>query len=77
MMKTKKTAILLVDDHVLVRAGIKNLIEQVNGFTVAGEASHVTEAMIQLDRVSPDMVITDIDMGADSGLDLIDKVKAR
>jgi YesN/AraC family two-component response regulator len=76
-MKTKKTTILLVDDHVLVRAGIKHLIEQVNGFTVTGEASHVAEAMIQLDRVSPDMVITDIDMGADSGLDLIDKVKAR
>ena len=67
--------ILLVDDHALVRAGIKNLIDQLECFTVTAEASGVAEAMSKLCAVQPDIVITDIDMGDDSGLDLAARVK--
>jgi DNA-binding NarL/FixJ family response regulator len=65
-----KKRILLVDDHGLVRAGIRTLIHQLDDFTVVAEASGVQEAKAQLETVRPDMVITDISMGDGSGLDL-------
>jgi len=71
----KTFEILLVDDHALVRAGIRSLIDQIPGFTVVAEASSVAEAMKKLKETSPDIVITDIDMGSDNGLDLARRVK--
>lgn len=67
--------ILLVDDHALVRAGIKSLIDQLEGFVVVAEAAGIAEAMAKLSEIKPDVMITDIDMGHDSGLDLAAKVK--
>ncbi|MBS1169370.1 MAG: DNA-binding response regulator [Burkholderiaceae bacterium] len=71
----KEYRILLVDDHALVRAGIRNLIDQLDGFSVAAEASGIDEAMEKLKGGQPDIVITDIDMGGDSGLDLAGRVR--
>jgi DNA-binding NarL/FixJ family response regulator len=70
-----KFKLLLVDDHALVRAGIKSLIDQLDGFVVVAEASGIAEAMGKLANPSPDIVITDIDMGIDNGLDLVRKIK--
>ena len=67
--------VLLVDDHVLVRAGIKNLIEAIKGYSVVAEASNISAAMMALETSTPDIVITDIDMGMDNGIDLIGKIK--
>ena len=46
--------VLLVDDHGLVRAGIKSLIDQIDGFVVVAEANDGREALelIQANRVS-------------------------
>ncbi|MBS1187494.1 MAG: DNA-binding response regulator [Burkholderiaceae bacterium] len=71
----KEYRILLVDDHALVRAGIRNLIDQLDGFSVEAEASGMDEAMEKLKAGQPDIVITDIDMGGDSGLDLAGRVR--
>ncbi|MEA5097396.1 MAG: response regulator transcription factor [Burkholderiaceae bacterium] len=68
--------ILLVDDHALVRAGIKSLIDQIDGFVVTDEASNVDEAMCKVSEAPlPDIVITDISMGSGNGLDLVGKLK--
>lgn len=66
-----KTTILLVDDHVLVRAGIRSLIDQLDNYVVIAEASDPDEAMRCVARQIPDIVVTDITMGEHSGLDLI------
>lgn len=63
--------ILLVDDHAIVRAGIKCLIDQIEGFFVTAEASSIDEAMSKVTDSAPDIVITDIDMGNANGLDFV------
>jgi DNA-binding NarL/FixJ family response regulator len=81
--------VLLVDDHVLVRAGIRSLIDRLSDFTVIAEASNPDEAMAHIasavaaastvaavDAV-PDIVLTDISMGAHSGLDLVRLLQQR
>lgn len=65
----KDTEILLVDDHVLVRAGIRSLIERLHGFTVVAEASNPVEAAAMVAKFSPDVMIADITMGNFNGLD--------
>jgi DNA-binding NarL/FixJ family response regulator len=76
-MHNDKAKILLVDDHALVRAGIRNLIDRLDGFTVIAEASNIASAMGRLAEAVPDIVVTDLDMGADNGLDLVRKLKAQ
>lgn len=73
----KKTTILLVDDHVLVRAGIRSLIHQLKDFVVLAEASTPDEAIDELTRCAPDIVVTDIAMGVANGLDLVRLIKQR
>jgi len=75
MTNNAKTKILLVDDHALVRAGLKSLIDQFDNFFVVAEASNIASAMVKLGESAPDIVVTDIDMGSDNGLDLIKKIK--
>lgn len=71
MQKMEPLAVMLVDDHALVRAGIRQLVDQLSGFTVIEEASGVHEALQKLETSKPDIVITDISMRGESGLDLV------
>jgi DNA-binding NarL/FixJ family response regulator len=67
--------IVLVDDHVLVRTGISYMINGIDGLTVVGEASGNAKAMELVCSLHPDVVVTDISMGEDSGLDLLAQIK--
>jgi len=69
--------ILLVDDHVLVRAGIRSLIDRLKGFSVIAEASNPAEATDKLLQHLPDIVITDITMGVHNGLDWVCELKQK
>jgi DNA-binding NarL/FixJ family response regulator len=71
----EKTKIFLVDDHALVRAGIRTLINQIPDCHVLDEASGIDETMAKLAQLKPDIVVTDITMGADNGLDLVKRIK--
>jgi DNA-binding NarL/FixJ family response regulator len=73
----KQHTVMLVDDHALVRAGIRSLIDRLSGFIVMAEASNPDEALDQLARAVPDIVLTDITMGAHSGLDLLRVLQQR
>lgn len=73
----KQKTVLLVDDHVLVRAGIRSLIDRLDDFIVIAEASNPDEALEQLARAVPDIVLTDITMGLHSGLDLVRELQQR
>jgi len=68
---------LLVDDHGLVRAGIRTLIHQIADFAVVGEASGVQEATELLETLRPDILVTDISMGDGSGLNLARATRER
>lgn len=63
--------ILIVDDHVIVRGGLRMLLESQAGFTVVGEAGSKSEALDVFARESPNIVILDLDLGGESGLDLL------
>jgi DNA-binding NarL/FixJ family response regulator len=67
--------VILVDDHALVRAGICTLINQIDGFTVIGEASDGLDAMELVRQTRPDIVVTDITLGDENGLDLLPRIE--
>lgn len=64
-------SILLVDHHVLVRQGLRMLIENNTDLKVVGEASRCDEALEVAAREVPDVVLLDLDLGGSSGLDII------
>jgi DNA-binding NarL/FixJ family response regulator len=75
-MPDKKTKILLVDDHPLVREWLANLINQQPDLSVCGEAESVQEALDFMKTAVPDLAIVDISLKESSGLDLIKAMKA-
>ena len=62
------TRVLLVDDHLLVRAGLRTLLEQMPGTEVVGEASNGREALDLIKAAPPDVVLMDITMAEMNGL---------
>jgi DNA-binding NarL/FixJ family response regulator len=68
--------VVLVDDHALVRAGLSTLINQIPDFTVVGEASNLLEAMELIRQLRPHVLVTDITLGDENGLDLVPRVQA-
>lgn len=62
--------VLLVEDHVLVRAGIRALLESVSGVEVMGEASNGAAALAIIAEDVPDVAILDISMRGMNGLEL-------
>ncbi len=65
------TRILLVDDHVIVRQGLRLLIESSPDMMVVAEAGTCQEALSAASREVPDIVLLDLDLGTGSGLDII------
>jgi two-component system, NarL family, response regulator NreC len=68
--------ILLADDHVLVRQGLKRLIERAPDVEVIGEASDGGEVLSLLRRVVPDLLILDISMPYPKGIETLHEVKS-
>jgi len=62
--------VLLVDDHTLVREGIRAIIERSGDFRVVAEASTAAEAVEACTKMSPELVISNIELPDRSGIDL-------
>ena len=60
--------ILLVDDHEVVRLGVRALIERQPDMEVVGEASTVAEAVSQAKQLAPDVVVLDIRLPGGNGM---------
>lgn len=66
--------ILIADDHVLIRAGLRQLIETTSDYQVTAEASSGSEALNCLETNCPDVMLLDISMPDGSGLDILKEV---
>jgi len=62
--------VLLVDDHQLVRAGIRSLLEKISGVEIVGEVGDGKEAIRLVEEHKPDVVLTDIAMPGLNGLEV-------
>src|ERR1051325_9849920 len=69
--------VLLVDDHALVRAGIRALIEMIESVDVVGEAGNGAEALLSIERLHPHIVLLDITMPDMNGLEVLQKITSR
>ena len=67
--------ILLVDDHTIVRQGLKALLEAQSGFIIVGEAENGREAVKKAQELNPDIVIMDIAMPVLNGLEATRQIK--
>jgi len=63
--------ILIVDDHAILRKGLRMLIEDQPGMSVIGEASNGAEAVEIATREQPEIILLDLDLGGKNGLDLL------
>src|ERR1700681_3551710 len=61
--------ILLVDDHPIVRQGLRTLLEGRTGWEVVGEASDGLEALDKIESLNPDVVVLDVTMPRMNGLE--------
>src|SRR5215467_9769814 len=71
-MKAIRT--LIADDHALVRAGIRALVEKIKGVTVVAEAGKGSEALRLITELKPDLVLLDITMPDGNGFDVLHHV---
>jgi two-component system, NarL family, nitrate/nitrite response regulator NarL len=63
--------VVIVDDHTVVRTGLRMLIESRPGIIVVGEAGNGAEALAVVARTQPDVIVLDLDLGGESGLDCL------
>ncbi|WP_329597302.1 response regulator transcription factor [Streptomyces pseudovenezuelae] len=77
---TSEISVLIVDDHPVVRDGLRGMFESAPGFTVLGEASNGVEAVERAAALDPDVILMDLRMPGGGGVDAIrelTRVRAR
>ena len=73
----KKTTIVLVDDHAVVRAGVRRLLEQEPLFEVIGEVESGEKAYQIFGELKPDVIVMDLSMPGMGGLEAIRRILMR
>lgn len=63
--------VLLADDHALVRAGVRRVLESVPGVEVVGETARGDETLARLAELQPDLLILDLNMPGGDGFDVL------
>jgi len=74
-MKMKKIELLLVDDHEVVRSGLRMLLEDKPDIQIVGEAGTASEAVNATNALKPDVILMDIGLPDMSGIDATRKIK--
>ena len=66
--------VVLADDHPVVRAGIRAMLERIEGIVIVGEASNGREALALVEQLQPQLLLSDISMPELNGLELAARV---
>lgn len=74
---TSPISILVVDDHALLREGVRAMLATQMDMQIIGEADNGRLAIAEYDRLRPDIVLMDLQMADMSGLDAIAQIRAR
>lgn len=74
---TEKARIVIVDDHPIVRHGVSRLLNREEDLCVTGEAENSAEALRLLQEDLPDLVLIDLVLDGESGIDLIEEIRSR
>ena len=77
MNSGKKTRVLIVDDHPILRKGLSTLIEGQSDMTVCGEAENGQQALASVKALKPDLAVVDISMKGMNGIELIKRIRSR
>src|SRR5271166_5354735 len=72
-----KRRILIVDDHPLVRRGLKALINAEPDLIVCAEAGNAQDGLDAIAAAGPDLVIVDLSLGDSDGLELVREIRSR
>lgn len=73
----KPIRVLIADDHALVRAGIRALVERITGVVVVAEAGRGREALKLINELKPNLILLDITMPEGNGFDVLEHVAKR
>lgn len=76
MKDNDKIRILLVDDHAILRTGLRLLISAQEDMEVAGEAGSTQEGIEQAERLSPDVALIDLSLPGEGGIEAIRRLRA-
>ena len=76
-MPSKLIRLLLVDDHAIVRRGVKALLAQTDDMVVIGEASDGAEAIAQASALQPDVILMDLILPDVGGIEAIRQISVR
>ena len=71
------TRVILADDHEMIRASLRGLLEQEAGMEVVGEAEDGRRAVELVGEVSPDVVVMDVDMPVLNGVEATRQIRTR
>ncbi len=69
--------VMVVDDHEVVRQGVAAMLRQSQGVVVVGEATSPREAVAVAEATQPDVVVMDVRLGKDSGIEATREIRAR
>src|SRR5271157_4481532 len=73
--KIMKTRVLLVEDHLMTRVGLRMLLEKNNTLDVVGEANNGLEAVRQAENLHPDVILMDIGLPEMDGIEATQTIK--
>ena len=77
MVEAAKISVLVVDDEPLARAGLRDLLAEIDWLDCVGEAGDGSAAISAIDALKPDLVLLDIQMPGPSGIDVLRRLQHR
>lgn len=74
-MTDRRHRVVLVDDHVVVREGLRSLLGEVDDIEVVETAGTVEAALLAVERATPDVLLLDLTLGEEDGLDVVRRLR--